>query len=120
MADDPTNSNQDDKPLDKKTLQELLEQHENDKRALRQEFEETASNTEAVTSKNADKRISSLAPDAYVALTYLVNNADSESVRLNAAKYILDITMGKKLPGAQTSEDKAIENLIESLRPKKD
>lgn len=103
------------KPLDQETLNDLLKRHSQEKAAIRKEFEDTSTNTEDVTKKNADKRISQLAPDAWAALQWIVNNADSESARLSAAKYILDVTMGKKVP---PSEDRAIEDLIESLKPK--
>jgi P2-related tail formation protein len=116
--DEPLDDKPEQQPLSQQTLNELLKRHTEEKDALRKEFEDSTNLSADVTSKNADKRIATLAPDAWTALSWLVNNADSESTRLSAAKYILDITMGKKLPGSQTSEDKAIEDLIESLRPK--
>lgn len=102
-----------DEPLDGPTIADLLKRHEEEKAAIRKEFEDDA--TDDVTKANADKRVASLAPDAWAALQWIVNNAQSESARLSASKYILDVTMGKKV---QPSESRAIEDLIESLKPK--
>jgi sarcosine oxidase gamma subunit len=103
-------------PLDAKTLAELLKQHEDEKKAMREEFEDSSSDNATVTTENAKRRVAELAPDAWAAVNYLVNHAESESVRANCAKWILDITMGKKQVAGD--KDDSIENLIESLRPK--
>jgi hypothetical protein len=105
------------KPLSQETLAELLAQHKSEKDAMRQEFESATSDPEgAITSDNVKERIGTLGTDAWVALKWLVNNADSESVRATCSKYVLDIMLGRKK--VEDNEDAAIAKLVESLRPK--
>lgn len=96
------------------SLQAIIDELRRDKAALTSEFADSASDT--ITEENGKKRIIELAPDALATLRYLVKNADSESVKATCAKYILDITIGKKK--IEGDIDQGIENLIESLRPK--
>lgn len=104
-----------DKPIDPTTLQELLQRHKEEKDAIRSEFEERESGSDSVTEQNARKRITELAPQALNNMRVLLNTADSESVRWNISKYVMDVTMGKVKPN---DPDSVIKDLIESLKTK--
>lgn len=97
MADDdvtPNNSSSDD-PLNEESLQIILANY---KKALEQEFDlEKAPelvDSEILTERIKKQMIGKL-PIAVKTLVHLAEHADSENVRLQASKYIVEAAIGK-------------------------
>lgn len=96
----PTN---DGKPYDEeKTLKEILEQTQLEMEALQAEFNviNPESNAESIR-----KALVAAAPQAIQQIITLSHYAESESVRANTSKYIIDVASGKNQIGDQTETE---------------
>lgn len=97
------------------TLQEELNRVKNDMKALQSEFNDLAENDDGtLTPDAARKALIAGAPAAIQQIIILSHNADSESVRLNASKYVVDVTLGKIEVG--TPADNAFKTLLAGLK----
>jgi hypothetical protein len=88
-------------------LQALLKDHQ---KALDEEFDVGDGKESA---ESVRKRITRLVPEADAAFEYLLNNAESESVRLNAAKFVYEVRLGKRLKDADAGD--AFKDLMDEL-----
>lgn len=99
------------------SLQKEVERLELDKLALQQEKISgilTEENDDAVAGKAAFKKS---VPAAIVGIIILAESAESESVRLNANKYIIACGLGDELSG-QASSDDEFKNMLKKFAAK--
>lgn len=102
-----------------KTLQEELLRVQSDMKALQSEFNDLAETDDGtLTPDAARKALVASAPKAIQEIATLSTMADSEAVRLNASKYITDVTLGKIQIGDPA--DNAFKTFLETLKEKKD
>lgn len=95
-----------DKPISEEYAQMLAAEearHTAEKEALVQEF--TQQLKEEWTPEDIKEKIEELLPEAYASLRYLINNADSESVRANLVKYIFGVALQDLQPPSDTAAD---------------
>jgi hypothetical protein len=86
-------------------LQEEIDRLKKDNQAIHQEFTHSPA-----TQDKIQKQLTDLVPDAIGNINHLINHAESESVRLNASKYVIDIAR------SASSTDDAISKLIGELK----
>lgn len=103
-----------------KTLQEELDRCKADMQALQSEFNDLAENDDGtLTPDAARKAIIAGAPSAIKQIITLSTMGDSDSVRLNASKYIVDVSLGKVQIGdpAENSFKQFLEGLKKPATP---
>jgi hypothetical protein len=85
-------------------LQDEIEKLKQDNKALKEEFA-----TPDNSAENISKQLSALIPEAIYNLSHLITHGESESVRLAASKYVLDIAR------TSTTADDALSNLLRDI-----
>lgn len=92
-------------------LADLIRQQELDMKALQTEFNTVNDETNPDAIRKA---LVAAAPNAIREIITLSTMADSESVRANTCKYILDVGLGKNAIGDPTAE--GLNKLLEELK----
>ncbi len=85
-------------------LQDEINKLQKDNAALKAEFA-----TPDNSAENISKQLSQLIPEAIYNLSHLVSHAESESVRLSASKYVLEIAR------TSASADDALSKLLTDI-----
>lgn len=104
------------------SLQNEINRVKQDMSALQSEFNNLAeSDDDNITPEVARKALVASAPSAIQQIISLAVHADSDSVRLNASKYIVDVALGKVQIGdpADDAFNKLLNNLTGTPKPAK-
>jgi hypothetical protein len=88
------------------SLQDELAKLQRDNEALKAEMATPDNSTE-----NINKLLSELIPDAIAQISFLVKHSDSDAVRLNASKYVLE------LHRTSASTEDTLAKLLKELAP---
>lgn len=75
-----------------------LTRTQNERDALRQEFQSESTFEEVIAVAKREFK-DSIAPDAINQIKFLINNAESESVRASLSKWTLDLILSNKIEG---------------------
>lgn len=96
-----------------KTLQDEIVRREAEKKALLEEFKQEIIDT--WTPEDIKKKIGELMPVAFQTLRELILEAESESVRLNAAQYVFNLRIGKIKITDDNSSTAALTELLSNI-----
>lgn len=125
MTDNLTNpSNSDDSKKGRETLEQIVKQVQEDQAALQAEFNipQDPNSEDATQPDTIRKALVAAAPRAIQEIISLSTMAESESVRANTCKYILDVAIGKVQIGDPTADglNKLLEDLMGNRGKKAD